>query len=941
MRFFIFLFFPLTGLFNYSSAQGPCSGAGGTAQTGIAVCGTLVFPQANVPSCTGPNLPPSGCSDPVTSSNSVWYKFHCYQSGTLGFLISPNAPSDDYDWELMDYTGHPPGDVYLINLMVSLNLSAITGPTGCTLAGSGNVHCAGGAAGSQFNQMPILQAGNDYLLMVTNWSNSGLGYNLIFSGGTAVLTNNLPPAITTVGIVGCNSSLVHVNFSKDVLCSSVTSTGSEFTISGGANVITGISSDCSNGAYTVTGLTINLQNPLLPGNYQLTINNGSDGNTFLDVCLDTLQPGTVINFTVPSNPPVSITGVNYSGCAPTVLDIPLSKPVWCSSVTSSGSEFSILPGNLVISGVQSTCNGGAMYTDTLHLLLQNQLPAGNYQLVVNNGTDGNTLVDTCNNYITPGNTTAFTISATTTPPVIQSIGFDPCHPDKLIINFDKPVACSSLTAGGDEFSITPGSWPIASITSNCGPANYTSQVIFSLSGSLTAGNFNVNINTGSDGNTLSDTCFSFITPGYSKQFTATQAPLPVFDSLQFDKCSPTFLKAFYSQPILCSSVSADGSDFVITGPQMVNITGATTDITCVQGYTNWVALQLAQPITVFTGAYMVHSRIGSDGNGIIDTCNAIQSANDLALFTVLGKPSTAFTSVVKWGCIKDTIVLTHPGGNGINSWTWIFSDGSTASGQTVTHNFPVSTMAADIKLVVSNGFCIDSLTQTVTLGNAFKAGFTNLPKDTTCLGNPVNFTDTSSGNITQYLWIFGDGTQFIGQAPPPHIYSASLNYTIKLIVTESHGCRDTTVHQLVISTFPAFDFHGLAAQYCTGQTVVLSRSPYPDFLSYSWDNGDGKVFQNNINVEFSYALEGLYTIALTGIHKYCGSVVKTKTVPVFAIPMVNLGRDTVLCPDMSMPIGVAQTGNYTYLWNTGQSSSIIYTKPFTWKYGLVADNHGC
>ena len=940
MRFFTFLLIIFMGCSIITLAQLPCSGPGGTAQTGIAVCGTLVFPQANVPSCNGPNLPSSGCSSPVTSSNSIWYKFHCYQTGTLGFLISPNSPIDDYDWELMDYTGHPPADVYILNLMLSLNLSAITGPTGCTSTGTLNIHCEGGTNGSQFNQMPTLLAGHDYLLMVTNWSNSGLGYNLIFSGGTAVLTNNQPPAITNVGIVGCNASFLKVNFSKDVLCTSVTQSGSEFTITGGANIINGITSDCAAGAYTITELTINLQNPLPAGNYQLKVDNGNDFNTFLDVCLDTLLPVTLINFTVPSIAPVTINAVNYTGCAPTVLDIPLSKPVWCSSVTSSGSEFYILPGIPVINAALSTCNNGALFTDTLHIILQNPLPPGNYQLVVKNGSDGNTFIDTCYHTIASGNSTPFTITATTIPPVIQTIAFDICHPDKLVLNFDKPLACNSISPAGNEFSISPGSWPVSSFINNCGPASFTSQVTLNLTNPLPAGNFNVNINNGSDGNTISDTCFSFVTQGYSKSFTATQAPAPKYDSLQFDKCNPAFVKVFYSHAIQCSSVSGDGTDFTITGPSPVNIISATTDITCAQGYTNWVLLQFAQPINLF-GTYILHNTIGTDANGIIDTCNAKQNTAETISFLALIKPSPLFSGQVKWGCIKDTIMLSHPGGNGINSWTWIFSDGTTASGQAVSHFFPVAMVITDVKLIVSNGICSDSVIISFTLGNVVKAIFTNSPKDTTCLGMPINFTEGSTGSITRYLWQFGDATQYLGQNPPPHIYPAINNYTIKLIVTDNHGCNDTAINKLVVTATPAIDFRGLASQYCVGNKIFLSRPPYPDFLSYTWDNGNGKVFQNNINVEFTYPLEGVYTISLTGIHKFCGPAQVSKTIPVFAVPVVNLGRDTVLCPDVTMQIGVAPNPAFSYLWNTGAISPTIYTNTYSRTYSLRADNHGC
>ena len=942
MRFFTLLFLIFIGSVNMALAQPPCSGAGGTAQTGIAVCGTLIFPQANVPSCSGPNLPPSGCPDPVTSSNSVWYKFHCYQSGTLGFLISPNSPADDYDWELMDYTGRPPGDVYIFNLRVSLNLSAITGSTGCTAAGTLDLNCAGGSPGSQYNRMPTLIAGNDYLLMVTNWSNSGLGYNLIFTGGTAILTDNLPPDITNVGIVGCNAALLKINFSENVLCDSITPLGTEFTITGGPHIITGIISNCSPSTNAITELTLSLQNPMPSGNYRLTVNNGTDGNTILDVCQTAMPVGTFFDFTVPLLVPVTITAVNYTGCAPTILDIPLSKPVWCNSVTQTGAgtEFSILPGNPVITAVQSTCSSGAMFTDTLHIILQNPLAAGNYTLVVNNGADGNTLIDTCNNAIPIGNMTPFTISVVTTPPVIQTIGFDYCHPNKIVLNFNKPVNCDSLTATGSEFSITPGVWPINSIVSNCGPATYTSQVTLNLLNPLPAGNFNVNINNGTDGNTLSDTCFSFIAVGYSKSFITTLAPKPIFDSVQFDKCNPTFVKVFYNHALQCSSVSADGSDYTITGPSVVNIISATTDVTCAQGFTNWVLLQFALPINTF-GNYTLHNSIGTDGNGIIDTCNASQNTTEIFAFTAFIKPSPVFANQVNWGCVMDTIVLSHPGGNGINSWTWVFSDGTILSGQSVTHILPVATPTVDVKLIVSNGFCSDSSTVSFTLGNVFKAVFTNAPKDTTCLGMPVNFTDASTGTITQYLWNFGDATQFIGQNPPAHIFPGVNNYTILLIVTDNHGCSDTARNKLVITALPLIDFWGLAAQYCTDNKIFLSRPPYPDFVSYTWDNGDGKIFQNNVHVEFSYPNEGVYTITLSGTHKYCGPTQRSKTVPVYAVPKVYIGPDTVLCPNVQMTIGVVPVAGYTYLWNTGATTPQVLTDIFTRSYLMKADNHGC
>src|SRR5204863_10059063 len=97
----------------------------------------------------------------VTTNNSLWYKFHCFQAGTFGFLITPFVAGEDYDWEIMDVTGHPPSDVYLLDLRISLNLSGQSGTTGCTAAGTSDVNCGGGAPGTQYNKLLNLIAGHD------------------------------------------------------------------------------------------------------------------------------------------------------------------------------------------------------------------------------------------------------------------------------------------------------------------------------------------------------------------------------------------------------------------------------------------------------------------------------------------------------------------------------------------------------------------------------------------------------------------------------------------------------------------------------------------------------------------------------------------------------------------------------------------------------------
>src|SRR5437660_1452306 len=100
--------FCLITMWNRALTQG-CSNPGQSPTTAFPVCGTSVFSQTTVPLCDGQVLPSPACSaDGVRDVNPYYYKFTCFQSGTLGFLIIPKDLGDDYDWELYDITGKSP-----------------------------------------------------------------------------------------------------------------------------------------------------------------------------------------------------------------------------------------------------------------------------------------------------------------------------------------------------------------------------------------------------------------------------------------------------------------------------------------------------------------------------------------------------------------------------------------------------------------------------------------------------------------------------------------------------------------------------------------------------------------------------------------------------------------------------------------------------------------
>jgi gliding motility-associated-like protein len=408
----------------------PCSLPGTTPDKAYPVCGISVFREERVTFCTGPNIPPAGCSAPVTSSNSIWYKFTCYQSGTLGFLISGISPDDDYDWQMFDVTGRNPTEVYTnASLMVSLNMyGAPSGvrtpfpnsPTGCRAGASGNVHCEGNASGNTpFNVMPNITVGRDYLLMVTNWTStqggSNAGYDLTFAGGTASITDPKIPALRDSRAI-CDGTQAVIRINKKMKCNSLASDGSDFVLTPNVATVIGASGfGCSTG-FDVDSVILTLSNPLPPGNYTIAVKNGTDGNTVRDNCDRAIPVGESLPMIVFPQFPTPMDSVDKLGCAPDEIIVNFSKQIRfikCNSIAANGSDFVITGTSPVaIISASGICDANGL-TPIIKVKLSAPIQTkGTYQIRLQTGSDGNTIINECGQPTAVGTTVIFTSADT-------------------------------------------------------------------------------------------------------------------------------------------------------------------------------------------------------------------------------------------------------------------------------------------------------------------------------------------------------------------------------------------------------------------------------------------------------------------------------------------------------------------------------------------------
>lgn len=405
-----FILFLLVFSFTAQLSHAQCTELGQNPSTAFPVCGTSIFQQTTVPLCSSHSLYVPNCAGAAYENrNPYWYKFTCYTSGTLGFVITPNTLADDYDWQLYDITGLNPDEVYTNrNIVVTGNWSGSSGPTGASASGVGFIQCASDPAQNfnTFAQMPTLTAGHEYLLLVSHFTNTQSGYSLSFGGGTAVITDPTEPHLSKV-IPDCDGQTLTVILNKKVRCNSLTAAGTEFSVTAAGNtVVSATTAQCSSG-FDLDTLTLRLSAPLPPGDFKLVIGDGTDGNSLADVCGRTIPVGEEVSFRYDPPMPIYADSIGTAGCAPDKIKVYFPKKIDCSTISPDGSDFSITgPSAVTITGASGNCVNNESYV----IILQLATPIyqkGNYTVLLKTGNDGGTVTDECG-LQSPSHTKMFT-----------------------------------------------------------------------------------------------------------------------------------------------------------------------------------------------------------------------------------------------------------------------------------------------------------------------------------------------------------------------------------------------------------------------------------------------------------------------------------------------------------------------------------------------------
>ena len=233
----------------------------------------------------------------------------------------------------------------------------------------------------------------------------------------------------------------------------------------------------------------------------------------------------------------------------------------------------------------------------------------------------------------------------------------------------------------------------------------------------------------------------------------------------------------------------------------------------------------ATPTHVYGSAGTYNVSLTVSGNGYQTQATRIVVVTD---------PQPAVTAAFSWSpvypTVQTTITFTDQSTGSPSGWLWTFGDGTTSSQQNPMKRYS-SAGSYTVSLTVYRGSATASFSRTITIADVtpvvppVSASFDFAPSSPIA-GEPVTFTDRSTGNPFQWTWNFGDGSTASGISAS-HIYSNGGTYTVSL--TASNGASSATTTRTVTVRAAVVPFRSLVS--VTAQTNGVGGSVWRTEMS--------------------------------------------------------------------------------------------------------------
>jgi gliding motility-associated-like protein len=232
------------------------------------------------------------------------------------------------------------------------------------------------------------------------------------------------------------------------------------------------------------------------------------------------------------------------------------------------------------------------------------------------------------------------------------------------------------------------------------------------------------------------------------------------------------------------------------------------------------------------------------------------------------------------------------------------------------------------------------------------------PTYITCDGFTMNFqNESTSSNISGYLWDFGENSTSTSTAPTPsHTYADTGTYTLKLRVTAAGGCQDSTTAQ--VRVYPGFntDFNVQGTCYINSyQFLDATTTAYGVVDSWRWSFGDPTTLADTSrrkDTTWRYSTPQAVQVKLVTTNSK-GCIDSTqKTILISDKPKIDLPfKDTLICSIDTLALRVNTTtgivswavelpSSRSRILNPSSASPLVFPVDTT-RYFVTVNDNGC
>jgi gliding motility-associated-like protein len=270
------------------------------------------------------------------------------------------------------------------------------------------------------------------------------------------------------------------------------------------------------------------------------------------------------------------------------------------------------------------------------------------------------------------------------------------------------------------------------------------------------------------------------------------------------------------------------------------------------------------------------------------------------------------------GCNGNPIQFTNTSTFGANNFFWDFGDlaetNDTINSATPTN--PSYTYPGfgnyTVSLIAQRGsVCADTTTYVVSISQV-NADFTTT--DSICIGEAVTVNDNSTSVnsiLSGFNWNFGPGLNGTGTSITSPVFLNSGNQNIRLISTNSFGCRDTIIKSIYVQPRPV--------AYLGPDTLACFSNPSIQVLGLTgsatggvWTGNGGSFSPNNIVTDpFYFPTAAEYASGSTNLifqttgNGFCIGDADSLTITFISGPTADAGADIFVCNDtLSVPVSL-------------------------------------